>query len=264
MIDIHSHILPYIDDGAKDWTMAIAMAKQAHADGIRYIVATPHHRNGRYMNESSKVLEMVDLMNSKLQELDLDITILPGQEVRVHNDLLGHFEDGEIQLLHDSRYMLLELPSSGIPSGVEDIIYELSLMNIQVIIAHPERNADIARDPNRLERLVELGALAQLTAQSVTGETGGKLQRLSLDLCKKNLIHFIATDAHDPVRRPFQLSLSYQVIEKKLGPEMVNYFKNNAKRLVDNLEIPTNEIVKNKVSRNNFTKVLSGMFRTIK
>ncbi|WIV19999.1 tyrosine protein phosphatase [Paenibacillus polygoni] len=264
MIDIHSHILPYMDDGAKDWAMAIAMAKQAQADGIRYIVATPHHRNGRYINESFKVLEMVDLMNSKLKELDLNITIFPGQEIRVHDDLLRHFEDGEIQSLHDSRCMLLELPSSGIPSTMEDIIHELSLMNIQVIIAHPERNAEIARDPNRLERLIELGALAQLTAQSVTGETGGKLQRLSLDLCKKNLIHFIATDAHDLERRPFQLSRSYQVIEKKLGPEMVNYLKNNAKKLVDNLEITTNEIVKGGFPRNNFAKALSGMFRTIK
>lgn len=264
MIDIHSHILPYMDDGAKDWDMAITMAKQAHADGIRYIVATPHHRNGRYMNESSKVLEMVDLLNSKLQELELDIMVFPGQEIRVHDDLLRHFENGEIRALHDSRFILLELPSSHVPAMVEDIFYELSLMKIQVIIAHPERNAEIARNPELLARLIELGALAQVTAQSVSGEKGGKLQKLSLDLCKRNLIHFIATDAHDPVRRPFQLSRSYQVIEKKLGPEMVSYFKNNAKRLVDNLEIPTNDTAKYTVHRNIFAKVLSGAFRVIK
>ncbi|MBD7970560.1 tyrosine-protein phosphatase [Paenibacillus gallinarum] len=264
MIDIHSHILPYMDDGAKDWNMAISMAKQAYADGIRNIVATPHHRNGRYMNESFKVLEIVELLNSKLRELDLDITVFPGQEIRIHDDLLHHLEDGEIQLLHGSRYMLLELPSSNIPSTVEDVIYELSLMNIQVIIAHPERNAEIATNPDRLERLIEFGALAQLTAQSVTGEKGGKLQRLSLDLCKRSLIHFIATDAHDLVSRPFQLSRSYQVIEKKLGSEMVNYFKDNAKRLVGNLEITTNEAAKERVRGNNLAKVLSGMFRAIK
>lgn len=264
MIDIHNHILPYMDDGAKDWDMAIAMAKQAYTDGIRYIVATPHHRNGRYMNESSKVEEVVEMLNSRLKEMDLDITVLPGQEIRFHDDLLRHFEEGEIRTLHNSRYALLELPSSHVPATVEDIIYELSLMNIQTIIAHPERNADIARNPELLERLIELGALAQVTAQSVTGEKGGKLQKLSLDLCKRNLIHFIATDAHDTVRRPFQLSQCYQVIEKKLGLEMVNYFKNNAKRLVDNLEIPTNNTTKYTVHENIFAKLLSGVFRAIK
>ncbi|WP_054957475.1 tyrosine-protein phosphatase [Paenibacillus dakarensis] len=264
MIDIHSHILPYMDDGAKDWDMAIAMAKQAHADGIRCIAATPHHRNGRYINDPSKVLEMVEILNSKLQELHLDIKVFPGQEVRVHDDLLRHWEKGEILSLYGSRYVLLELPSSHIPATVEDIVYELSLMDIRVIIAHPERNADIARNPDRLLHLVELGALAQLTAQSVTGEKGGKLQRLSLDLCKRNLIHFIATDAHDPVRRPFQLTSSYQVIEKKLGPEIVSYFKSNSKRVVDNLEIPIFDMTTHKVHGNVFAKVLSGMFRVTK
>lgn len=107
MIDIHSHILPFLDDGASDWGESVVMARQAREDGIRVIIATPHHHNGRYVNKPSNVLESVDLLNAKLREEGLDVTILPGQEIRLHHELLEHWDAGELMLLHDSRYMLL-------------------------------------------------------------------------------------------------------------------------------------------------------------
>lgn len=260
MIDIHSHILPFLDDGASDWGESVVMARQAREDGIRVIIATPHHHNGRYVNKPSNVLESVDLLNAKLREEGLDVTILPGQEIRLHHELLEHWDAGELMLLHDSRYMLLELPSSHIPKTTEELIYELSVLGIQVVIAHPERNAEIVRQPERLRRLVDLGALGQLTAQSVTGDRGSKLQRISLDFCEKNLVHFIATDAHDPVRRPFRLSQSYQVIEQKLGSAAANYFRENATRLIRNETIPTIEIPTRSSGRKRLSRVFSTMF----
>lgn len=260
MIDIHSHILPFLDDGASDWSESLVMARQACEDGIRVIIATPHHYNGRYVNKPSDVLESVELLNAKLQEEGLDVSILPGQEIRLHNELLEHWDIGELICLHDSRYMLLELPSSHIPKTAEELIYEMSVLGIQVVIAHPERNAEIVRHPERLKRLVDLGALGQLTAQSVTGERGSKLQKISLDFCKKNLVHFVATDAHDSTHRPFQLSGSYRVIEQKLGPAAVSYFQENATRLVRGETIPTIEIPSKLPGRKRLSRVFSAMF----
>lgn len=234
MIDIHSHIIPFVDDGPPNWDIAIEMAKQAYADGIRGIVATPHHKTGRYINPAQEVVQWVDLLNEKIQALGINLLIFTGQEIRVHSDLLNSLRNGELLSLHDSRYMLLELPSSNVPKYVEDIIYELSLQDIQVIIAHPERNADIANNPILLNRLIEAGALSQITAQSITGHYGRKLQKISLQLCKMNVVHFLATDAHDPVKRVFRLSECYQYIERKLGTDWVRYFKENAEKVINN------------------------------
>lgn len=237
MIDIHSHIVPFVDDGSPNWDVAIQMAKQAYEDGIRGIVATPHHKNGRYINPAEEIVQWVGLLNEKIQKLNMDLVIFPGQEIRVHSDLLNSLENGDLLNLHGSRYMLLELPSSNVPKYVEDMIYELSLLGTQVIIAHPERNVEIANNPVVLKRLIEAGALSQITAQSITGHYGRKLQKISLHLCKMNAVHFVATDAHDPVRRIFRLSDCYRYIDKKLGPEWVHFLKENAEKVVKNEQI---------------------------
>ncbi|MFI2857097.1 tyrosine-protein phosphatase [Paenibacillus sp. JSM ZJ436] len=260
MIDIHSHILPFFDDGAQTWDESLVMARQAYEDGIRIIIATPHHYNGRYISNPSSVLESVEVFNAKLNEEELDVTILPGQEIRLNDDLLKLWDEGELMLLNDSRYMLLEFPSSHVPDKAEELVYELSLLGIHAVIAHPERNAEIVRDPQRLRGLVELGALGQLTAQSVTGDRGSKLQKISLDLCKDSLVHFIAADAHDPVRRPFRLAQSYKMIEEKLGTAVANYYQENAVRLTRNEAIPTLDIQTRRLGLSRLSKVFSSMF----
>lgn len=233
MIDIHSHIIPFVDDGPPDWDIAIQMAKQAYADGIRGIVATPHHKSGRYINPGHEVVQWVGLLNEKIQEMNMDLVVFTGQEVRVHAELLASLRNGDLLNLHESRYMLLELPSTSVPTYAEDIVYELSLLGIQAIIAHPERNAEIANNPMLLSRLIEAGALSQITAQSITGHFGRKLQKISLHLCKLNAVHFVATDAHDPVKRVFCLSECYHYIERKLGVEWIHYFKGNAEKVIN-------------------------------
>lgn len=233
MIDIHSHIIPFVDDGPPNWDTAIQMAKQAYANGIQGIVATPHHKSGRYSNPADEVVQWVKLLNEKLQELNMNLVVFSGQEIRVHSELLASLKNGDLLNLHESRYMLLELPSSNVPKYTEDIVYELSLLGIQAIIAHPERNAEIANNPMMLSRLVEAGALSQITAQSITGHYGRKLQKISLQLCKLNVVHFVATDAHDLVKRVFNLSECYQYIERKLGNDWVLYFKGNAERVIN-------------------------------
>lgn len=237
MIDIHSHILPFVDDGAADWEAALAMAQDAHKDGITTVIATPHHANGAYLNPASRINEAVPVLRERLQEAGIPVQVLAGQEIRVYGDLLADLEKGELLTLAGTRYILLEMPSSRVPRSMEETCHELVIQGLVPVIAHPERNSEVADDPRKLEKLIDLGAVGQVTAQSLAGVFGSKLQKLSLDLCRRNLVHVIASDAHDSGHRPFGLSEAYKVVEKDLGSETFDFFQQNSRKIVENEEL---------------------------
>ncbi|OBZ09809.1 hypothetical protein A8L34_21290 [Bacillus sp. FJAT-27264] len=249
MIDIHCHILPFLDDGASDWDAALAMASDALADGITSIVATPHHANGQYMNPASNTMLAVEELNERLRRAGNPLNVLPGQEVRVYSDLLADLEQGELLTLAGSRYLLLEMPSSRIPRNMEEVCHELIIQGIVPIIAHPERNAEVAAEPSKLLKLTEIGVLGQLTAQSLAGTFGSKLQKLSLELCRVGAVHMIASDAHDSVHRPFGLSEAYRKLEVEMGLEVCDYFRDNTQKIVMNEQVFQQDFVKIRTKR---------------
>lgn len=240
MIDVHCHILPHLDDGALDMEEAIAMARQAVNDGIQHIVATPHHRAHHFINERDAIDVAVQQLTQQLEDYNIPLHIYPGQEVRAYRDLLLDYEKGLLQSLNNSRYLLLEFPSSHVPDVAEEIVYELSLLNVVPIIAHPERNKELASDSTRLKELVGEGALAQMTTSSITGQLGRTIQKKSLAMCREGLVHFIATDAHNVQSRPCVLSEAYRVIDDQLGRKFVDYYKTNAEHLLQNKTIEPN------------------------
>ncbi|KQO10958.1 tyrosine-protein phosphatase [Paenibacillus sp. Leaf72] len=232
MIDIHTHILPGIDDGAARLEDSLALARAAAAEGIRTIIATPHHHNGRYVNPAQVVEELTRTLNKQLQELNIPIVVHAGQEVRLHRELLDHFQEGSLLTLAGSSYMLLELPSSHIPKNTEQTVYELGLLGIHVVIAHPERNAAIIQQPERLAELVRLGAFGQVTSHSLLGAFGKTVERASWKLCEAGLIHLVSSDAHHVERRGFRLKEAYDRIQKVMGTEWSDYFQQNAASLL--------------------------------
>lgn len=254
MIDIHSHILPGMDDGARDWEAALAMARDAAADGISMIIATPHHANGQFDTSADDIRQAVLLMNGKLRKEPFDLTVAAGQEIRVYERLLDDLEKGKLLTLAQSRYILLEMPSSRIPSRMAEVCHELLIQGLVPVIAHPERNAEVSAHPERLERLIEAGAYGQLTAQCVTGGLGNKLQKLSLDLCRRGAVHLIASDAHDCGRRPFGLSEAYRIVEKQLGTEACDIFRDNASAVWNNGDIVPIPVTKKRVESSFFGK----------
>lgn len=237
MIDIHNHILPFMDDGAADWEAALAMAQDACKDGISTAIATPHHANGAYLNPAPTIGHAVQQLNERLQQAGIPLHVLPGQEIRVYADLLTDLEQGQLLTLAGSRYILLEMPSSRVPRNMEETCHELLIQGYVPVIAHPERNAEVAENPSRLERLIELGALGQVTSQSLAGVFGSKLQKLSFELCRRNAVHVIASDAHDSHHRPFGLSEAYAALEKELGSAVSDGFRHNAQRIIANEEL---------------------------
>lgn len=231
MIDIHTHILPDMDDGARSEAESLLMLQAAVQNGIGTIVATPHFSQ-RYVSKKPDVLVKTDRLQQLVLENGLDLQILPGQEVRIYDELITDYNLGKIMTLANSRYMLIEFPANQIPSCAERIFYELEVMGIKPIIAHPERHLVFLEDPEKLYSFVRRGALAQLTTSSILGFFGKNVQKFSHQLIDANLIHVVASDTHNLHKRPFNLSEAYEKIFQKHGIEQVDYLGNNAYSIV--------------------------------
>ncbi|KRF21700.1 tyrosine-protein phosphatase [Paenibacillus sp. Soil787] len=237
MIDIHSHILCNLDDGPRTLEQSLELARLAVQEGITMILATPHHRNGRYLNEAHAIIEAVAVFQEQLNQNQIHLKVCHGQEIRVYPQLIDDYDDGSLLTLHGSSYMLIEFSTGKLPERMDEMIYELSLMQITPIIAHPERNREIADQPDKLLRMIELGALSQLTSHSITGKFGSHTKRLAMELCKRNLVHFIASDVHDAIHRPFHLQQAYDSVRRLLGDDYVTYYQQNAEHVIRNTPI---------------------------
>ncbi len=165
MIDIHCHILPGIDDGAKTAEDTLTMLKSAIDEGITVITATPH-LNPEYHNEAPLILTKVKEVQTMIDENHLPIQILPGQEVRIYGDLLKDFSDGKLLTsAGTSTYMLVEFPTNHVPRYAGELFYNMKLQGIQPILVHPERNSGIIENPKLLFEFIEQGVLSKLRHQ---------------------------------------------------------------------------------------------------
>ncbi|OHC08786.1 MAG: hypothetical protein A3K25_06375 [Planctomycetes bacterium RIFOXYB12_FULL_42_10] len=222
MIDIHTHILPAIDDGPTTMTESLEMCRIAVNDGIKKMIATPHVQNGMYDLDANKVLEKIHLLNQLVKQEGLDLVIFPGAEVHLSDRLLDAeiLKESSILTLNGGRkYILLEFPFQWVPSGTEHVIFKLRSMGFTPILPHLERNFKIQRDPSMIRHFAEMGAILQVTAQSITGDFDAAPMKCALWMLKNNLVHVIASDAHSPAGRPPILTKALKVVSDKLGEE---------------------------------------------
>lgn len=208
MIDLHNHLLPGIDDGAKKVEETLEFLRLARRDGVRVIVATPHMKPGVYDNRREAILQRVAMVREAARGDEAEgVELLPGAEVYFTADLAARARAGELLTVGDrGRHLLLELPYQQIPMHVDDSIFQLRLLGITPLMAHPERVAYYFEDIERVAASVRLGALTQVTAGSLTGKFGDKVRQFALALLQRNLIHVLATDSHDVLYRPPILS----------------------------------------------------------
>ncbi|MGE7904398.1 tyrosine-protein phosphatase [Peribacillus sp. NPDC094092] len=237
MIDIHSHILPKMDDGAGNIQESIEMARKAVDQGISNIIATPHYNKGIYENDKEKVVKETAKLNLVLDDLEIPLKVWPGQEIRISDELSDDYDNNEIMGLNGSQYILLELPSNHVPRYTERLIYDLQMKRMTPIIAHPERNLEIIKNPQLLKELIWKGAYSQITAGSITGKFGWRTKRFSKYLVHSGLTHFIASDAHNGGKRGFQIREAHKLIEKNFGQEMVDAFNENAENVLYGLKV---------------------------
>ncbi|KOA20586.1 tyrosine-protein phosphatase YwqE [Clostridium homopropionicum DSM 5847] len=247
MIDIHCHILPGIDDGAKDMEMSLEMLRIAEEDGIKKIIATPHFYRGYFENQYKDIEKSVEELNKAAKENNINVEVLPGQEIFLDNHTLQDYKEGAINCLNYSGYMLIELPNKEIPKYTFDIIYELRLLGVKTIIAHPERYYFVEKDIKILNRFIEEGCLFQLNATSLNGTFGKKIQKTAINLMKNGLCNFVASDAHSTTRRIPKLKSTLMEIKhqnKQIYEKVINNANNLSNRtesLYSNRKIKENK-----------------------
>jgi protein-tyrosine phosphatase len=232
MIDLHCHILPNVDDGPKELAESVEMARQAVEQGIKTIIATPHHRNEKYENHGQTIFGQVEEFSRVLKSENIDLTVLPGQETRIFGEMVEGLESGEILPLNQGKYVFVELPSGHVPRYTGQLLFDIQLKGFIPVIVHPERNQEIIENPEVLYQLVKKGALTQVTASSVSGHFGKTIKKFSLQLIEANLTHFVASDAHNTSSRGFKMVEAYDVIAKNFGIEAVYMFRENAELVV--------------------------------
>jgi protein-tyrosine phosphatase len=213
-VDIHCHLLPGIDDGAKDWDETLAMARLAVGDGTTTIIATPHQLGNFGQNRGDHIRQLAAEAQQRLDAAGIPLAVLPGADVRIEPDMVEALTRGEVLTLGDHlRHVLLELPHE-LYFPLEPVLEQLSRRKIAGILSHPERNQGILRQPNVLAPLVEAGCLMQITAGSLCGSMGPECQQFSEWMLAEGLIHFVATDAHGPrSRRPLLRRAFERIVE---------------------------------------------------
>lgn len=233
MIDIHCHIIPGIDDGAKDMDTAVKMARIAEEDNTDVIIATPHFWYGFYENCFSDVAESVSKLNDILVSSNIDLKLLPGQEVFLDEHTLELYKSGEIKGLNGSKYVLMELPMDRMPHNAMETIYELHVLGAEVIIAHPERYMYIINKPSVINEFIEEKCFFQINTGSITGLMGGSVKKTAEKLIAHNICHFIASDAHSSGRRRPGLKAACKNFDENLKLKI----EENSQKLLDNFNI---------------------------
>jgi protein-tyrosine phosphatase len=203
VIDLHSHILPGLDDGAKTLDDSRAMAALAEAEGIAAIAATPHVR-GDFPTTPEQMEERVGTLRVDFAQRGLHVDVLHGAELGVDVvPTLSRHDVRRFSIAQGGRYLLLEFPRFGWPLGLGRVVSDLGSDGVTAVLAHPERNADVQREPDRLRTLVDEGALVQLAAASLDGRLGRPVRAAALGLFDLRLAHLLASDAHAPgLREP--------------------------------------------------------------
>jgi protein-tyrosine phosphatase len=206
VIDLHSHVLPGVDDGVRTLGATLELLRAAHDDGIERIAATPHVREDYPTTAREMELRVAEVCGAA-RDAAIPVEMLKGGELDL--EFAARLEDDELRrfgLGGNPALLLLEFPYLGWPLQLADLVFDLQLGGFRVVLAHPERNADVQLDPERLRPLVDSGVVVQLTAASLDGRLGGSPRSAARRLLDGRLAHLVASDAHAPDVRSVGLS----------------------------------------------------------
>jgi len=215
VIDLHSHILPGVDDGPPTVEGSLELARVAVAAGTRTILATPHINDDRSI-DAARVAAGLEVLRPALAAAEIPLEVLPGGEIAIWR--LVDLDEATLRAfaLGGGPYLLVESPFSPVIGDFEPMVLDLHDRGHRVLLAHPERCPAFQRDPSRLEGLVGAGALVQITAGSMAGAFGTTVRRFTSAILREGYAHVVASDAHDTVRRPPGLQVGFAALEREL------------------------------------------------
>ena len=212
MVDLHCHILPGLDDGAKTIEDALAMAEDAIADGITHLAGTPH-ASSEYAFDFSKVQAAREELQQRLQGR---LTVVTGCDFHLDHENFTLLRKNPTPFcINQKDYLLVEFNEFSIPPAMDQTLHELQLMGLRPVITHPERNVILRTQPGRLQSWVRLGCYTQVTAGSLAGVFGPGAQEDAWTWIRQGLVHFVSSDGHNTARRPVKLRFAFNAIASK-------------------------------------------------
>lgn len=240
MIDTHCHIIPGVDDGARNIESTIRMAKRASELGYKGIFATSHYIEDSHELNSNEIKGKVKALNDVLFQRGINIKVYEGNEVYYTPNMAELLQSGKVCTLNNSRYFLMEFPMSGMVFNMEQLISNVIRLGYVPIIAHPERYEFVTKDMKKLLPLIEEGALLQINVGSITGLYGSSAKKNVVKLLKNNMVHLIGTDSHNSSRVYDVYEKGMKKISKLIDSEKLDIILNkNPNNILNNEYIYT-------------------------
>ncbi|MDR3644861.1 MAG: hypothetical protein P4M02_07300 [Clostridia bacterium] len=236
MVDLHTHILPCFDDGSKSCEETVQLIKMEVDDGVKTIALTPHFMYTRYPISEfvQKRSQSCEAVKKALSLSNMRINIITGAEVLLCPEMLNAGDLKEL-CYSNTDFMLVELPVDYYRGWIPEVLYQLKLRGITPVVAHVERYPYFVQHAEILYDLVLSGSIAQINADSAIAADHKKRSFIS-NLIEHNLVHIVSSDAHSLSHRPPRLREAMQIIEKKYGSDVADYYKTNSDRIADNQE----------------------------
>jgi protein-tyrosine phosphatase len=219
VIDLHCHILPGIDDGAKDASVSLAMAKASVAQGVTVVACTPHITPGLYHNSGPAIRQATQQLQAILDQEGIPLQLVAGADVHMTPDFVVGIRSGRLLSLADSRYVLVEPPHHTAPPQLEEFFFSLVVAGYVPILTHPERLSWVPSRYEMIKRLVQGGVWMQITAGSFAGAFGPNALYWAERMLDEGCVHLLASDAHDAQRRPPNLAEGREIVAKRVGAE---------------------------------------------
>lgn len=235
MVDIHSHLIPNVDDGSKSVEETFMLIKEADRAGITDIILTPHYIVNSYEQNANTLILLKDKLQQILDKDKINVKLHIGMEVYITDNLIDLLKQNKLLTLANSKYLLMELPLNTNVQYLGMVIFKLIENNIIPIIAHPERYKFVQEDPSKVRELIDSGCLIQSNIGSILGIYGKKAKKTIKYLLKNDLINFIATDTHRKNTIYPLLEKGIKKIEKITGKEKAEELTNlNVQKILNN------------------------------
>jgi protein-tyrosine phosphatase len=237
MIDLHSHILPSIDDGPITLKSSLELAVLYQKAGFSRVVATPHWIPGTTWTPSTEeIQQQVTLFNESLISKKINIHILPGMEIALDLNIAELLLNKHLLTLAGSRYVLIESPFQRLPLGWDQMFFAIMAKGYRIVLAHPERCFQLFTSPELYDDIIEKGIFFQVNYDSFLGNYGSKVSETAFYLLKKGYIHLLSTDSHDPLQRhPGNVAKAVKVLKELIDADSIEMLTRiNPERVINN------------------------------
>lgn len=232
-IDIHCHILPGVDDGSPDMETSLNMLKTALSEGTKGLILTPHHKPMHHNVSPEHLLDYTEELMEEAHKRGIKVQLFPGNEIYYSDTAVRELESGIASTLAGSRYALVEFHPTDMYKTIHNALYSVQAAGFFPILAHVERYADMAKHVKYVDELIEMGCYIQVNANSVMGKYGLGIRHFTRELLKREMVHFVATDAHDNGSRAPHLLDCRDYVEGKLSESYaLRIFHDNAMKVL--------------------------------